>query len=99
MEDKISNSIAKHQGIINELEVIKDRVKKNIDTTVKFRIETRQIFKAWEPYISKCKDKMNISPDTMLIILDETINVERERINVLIDMEIDRRLNNTRVKD
>lgn len=92
MNDKIANSIAKHQGIINELEIIKERVKKNIDTTVKFRIETKQIFRAWEPYILKCKDKMNISPDTMLIILDEAINVEKERINVLIDMEIDKRL-------
>lgn len=92
MEDKIANSIAQHQGVINELELIKDRVKKNIDSTVRFRIETRQIFKSWEPYITKCKDKMDISPDTMTAILDEAIKVERERINKLIDMEIDRRI-------
>lgn len=92
MEDKIANSIAQHQGVINELELIKERVKKNIDSTVRFRIETRQIFKSWEPYIARCKDKMDISPDTMIAILDEAMKVERERINKLIDMEIDKRI-------
>ena len=31
MNDKIGNSIAKHQQIINELNAIKDRVAKHID--------------------------------------------------------------------
>lgn len=92
MEEKIANSIALHQMTINELEDIKLKVKDNIDDTVKFRIETRQIFRAWEPYITKCKSKMAISPRTMMLILDEAIKVERGRIDKLIDMEIDRRI-------
>lgn len=92
MEDKIANSIAQHQTTINELEKIKVKVKDNIDDTVKFRVETRQIFRVWEPYIIKCKDKLDVSPRTMCIILDEAIKVERERIDKLIDMEIENRI-------
>ena len=46
----------------------------------------------WEPYITKCRDKMDVGPHTMLTILDQAIKVERERIDKLIDMEIDRRI-------
>ena len=92
MEEKIANSIALHQMTINELEDIKLKVKDNIDDTVKFRIETRQIFRAWEPYITNCKSKMDISPRTMMLILDEAIKAEKGRIDKLIDMEIDRRI-------
>ncbi len=92
MEEKIANSIALHQMTINELEDIKLKVKDNIDDTVKFRIETRQIFRAWEPYMTKCKSKMDISPRTMMLILDEAIKAEKGRIDKLIDMEIDRRI-------
>ena len=35
MNDKIGNSIVKHQLIINELKQIKERVSKNIDKKVK----------------------------------------------------------------
>jgi hypothetical protein len=94
MNDKIANSIALHQATINELKDIKKKVENNIDDKVKFRIETRQIFRIWEPYITKCRDKMDIGPHTMLTILDQAIQVERDRINKLIDMEIDNRINN-----
>lgn len=93
MDDKIANSIALHQVTINELKDIKKKVENNIDDKVRFRIETRQIFRMWEPYITKCRDKMDIGPHTMLTILDQAINVERDRINKLIDMEIDKRIN------
>lgn len=99
MENKIANSIALHQATINELVEIKEKVKKNIDENVKFRIETRQVFRAWEPYITKRKDKFDVSPHTMNVILDEAIKVEKERIDKLIDMEIDRRMNINRIKD
>lgn len=94
MNDKIANSIALHQATINELKDIKKKVENNIDDKVRFRIETRQIFRMWEPYITKCKDKMDVGPHTMLTILDQAIQVERDRINKLIDMEIDNRINN-----
>lgn len=99
MDDKIANSIALHQATINELKDIKKKVEKNIDATVKFRIETRQFFHAWEPYILKHKDKLSIEPHTMMVILDQAIKVERERINKLIDIEIDREINRRLGKD
>ena len=37
---------------------------------------------------------MDVGPHTMLTILDQAIQVERDRINKLIDMEIDNRINN-----
>lgn len=98
MEEKIANSIALHQATINELKEIKLRVNKNINSTVRFRIETKQIFRDWEPYIMKCKDKMDIAPQTMTLILDEAIKIERERINKLIDMEIENRLKTEKKK-
>ena len=90
MEDKIANSIALHQMTVNELLEIKERVKNNVDDTVRLRIETRQIFRAWEPYIIKRKNKLEVSPRTMNLILDEAIRKEKEHINNLIDMEIQR---------
>lgn len=99
MEEKIANSIALHQATINELKEIKLRVNKNINDTVRFRIETKQLFRDWEPYIMKYKDKMDIAPRTMVLILDEAIKIEREKINKLIDMEIENRLKTEKKKN
>lgn len=91
MDDKIANSIALHQMTIEEIRCIKKNVKENIDDTIRFRIETRLIFKRWEPYITKIKNKLDVSPRTMLLILDEVEKKEKERIDKLIDMEIEKR--------
>lgn len=92
MEEKIANSIALHQMTIEEVRVIKRNVEENIDDTVRFDVRTRLIFKRWEPYISRIKNKLDISPRTMLLILDEIEKKEKERIDKLIDMEIERKL-------
>ena len=89
MDDKIANSIALHQMTIEEVRGIKRNVRENIDDTVRFDIRTRLIFKSWEPYISRIKNKLDISPRTMLLILDEVEKKEKERIDKLIDMLID----------
>ena len=91
MDDKIANLIALHQHTIEEIRLIKENVKENIDDTVRFDIRTRLIFRRWEPYISRIKNKLDISPRTMLLILDEVEKKEKERIDKLIDMEIDHR--------
>ena len=96
MEDKIANSIALHQMTIEEIRTIKHNVKENIDDTVRFRIETRLIFKRWEPYITRIKNKLEVSPRTMLLILDEVEKKEKERIDKLIDMEIGKRSENSK---
>ena len=91
MEDKIANSIALHQMTIKEIREIKRNVRDNIDDTVRFRIETRLMFRRWEPYIYKVKNKLEVSPRTMILILNEVERKEKERIDKLIDMEIENR--------
>ena len=92
MNDKIGNSIVKHQLIINELKQIKNIVEKNINKKVKFCVHSKELFHSWEPCPIYHKNNIDVSPDTMYIILNEAIKKERERINKLIDMEIDREL-------
>ena len=92
MDDKITNSIVLHQLTIKELEEIKEKVAENIDDMVRFRIETRRIFRVWEPYISKIKNKLEVSPRTMILIIDGIIEDEKRKINKLIDMEVDQRI-------
>ena len=91
MDDKTANSIALHQMTIEEIREIKRNVKENIDDTVRFRIETRLMFHRWEPYIYKVKNKLEVSPRTMILILNEVERKEKERIDKLIDMEIENR--------
>ena len=98
MEDKIANSIALHQMTIKELEEIKENVAKNIDDMVRFRIETRRIFRVWEPYISRIKNKLEVSPRTMILIIDGIIEDEKRKINKLIDMEVDQRIMKRRLE-
>ena len=88
MEDKIANSIALHQMTIKEIREIKRNVRDNIDDTVRFRIETRLIFRRWEPYIYKVKNKLEMSPRTMLLILEEVERKEKKKIYKLIDIEL-----------
>lgn len=92
MDDKITNSIVLHQLTIKELEEIKENVVKNIDDMVRFRIETRRIFRVWEPYISRIKNKLEVSPRTMILIIDGIIENEKRKISKLIDMEVDQRI-------
>lgn len=92
MEDKIANSIALHQMTIKELEEIKENIAENIDDVVRFCIETRRIFRVWEPYISRIKNKLEVSPRTMILIIEEVIANEKRKINKLIDMEVDKRM-------
>ena len=88
MDDKTANSIALHQMTIEEIREIKRNIRDNIDDTVRFDIRTRLIFKRWEPYISVIKNKLDISPRTMLLILEEVERKEKEKIDKLIDIEI-----------
>lgn len=89
MDDKIVNSITLHQMTIEEIREIKRNIEENIDDTVRFDIRTRLIFKRWEPYITVIKNKLEVSPRTMLLILDEVEKKERGQIDKLIDKLID----------
>ena len=91
MKEKIANSIALHQMTINELKNIKHNIEQSVDEKVKFSIETRHII-GFDIGISKKKKTLSISNYTMKLLLDEAIRKEKERINKLIDMEIERRM-------
>ena len=99
MEDKIANSIVLHQMTIKELEEIEKNIAENIDDVVRFYIGTRLAFGGWEPCITRIKNKLEVSPRTMLLILDEAKKKEKEKIDKLIDMEIDHRMIEKRIKE
>lgn len=90
---KIENSIALHQGIIYEIEEIQKAIKESETNKIRFRVETKHWYGFSEPFLLKRKHRLNISKETIQEILNSTIDKERERINKLIDMEIERRTN------
>ena len=91
MEEKICNTIALCQMSINELRNIKKRLEDNCTDNVKFIIQTRE-FNPIDLATFRRKHKLDISTYTMNLILDEAIRKEKERIDKLIDMEIERRM-------
>ena len=91
MEEKICNTIALCQMSINELRNIKKKLEDNCTDNVKFMIQTRE-FNPIELATFRRKHKLDISTYTMNLILDEAIKKEKERIDKLIDMEIERRM-------
>ena len=91
MEEKICNTIALCQMSINELRNIKKRLEDNCTDNVKFIIQTRE-FNPIELATFRRKHKLDISTYTMNLILDDAIRKEKERIDKLIDMEIERRI-------
>ena len=91
MEEKICNTIALCQMSINELRDIKKRLEDNCTDNVRFMIQTRE-FNPIDLATFKHKYKLDVSTYTMNLILDEAIRKEKERIDKLIDMEIERRM-------
>lgn len=96
MEDKIENSIALHQQTINELNELKEKIETNQSKKVRFKIETKHWYGYSEPFLAKDKDIVDLSKYTMQVVLDEAIKNERKRIDKLIDMEIEKRSENSK---
>lgn len=91
MTDKIANTIALHQMTINELKELKEKIKENnCDDSAKFIIQTKE-FDPFALATFKRKNKLDLSTYTLNVIIDEAIKKERERIDKLIDMEIEKR--------
>lgn len=92
MNEEISNRIAFHQKTINDLKEIKKRVETNITDNVKvkvkLRIETTHWYDIFDPIRMISQDRLDVSIDTMIIILEEAIKKEKEEIDRLIDLEI-----------
>lgn len=91
MEEKILNSMFIHQDTIITLEHIKERVEKSETGNLRFKIETKHWYGYTEPFLGKEKHKLEISKYSAIILLETAINLEKERINKLIDMEIEYR--------
>ena len=91
MKEKICNTISLCQMSINELKDIKKKLEDNCTDNVKFIVQTRE-FDPINFATFKRKCKLDVSIHTMNLILDEAIRKEKERIDKLIDMEIERRI-------
>lgn len=91
MKEKISNTIFLKQQSINELQDLKEKVKKSAAEKIRFRVETKHWYGYTEPHLIRDKNKLNISKYTMLKIVDKAIEEERAYIDKLIDMEIENR--------
>lgn len=92
MNEKISNTIAARQQNINEIIKLKDKIRHSIGKDVRFKIETKHWYGyAEDIHFGKERDILDIPTETMIVILDGVIDKEKERINKLIDMEIENR--------
>ena len=89
MKEKIANSIAEHQEIINELKSIKARLQDSVPGSIRFVIKSQQLLFT-EFYTHR--DTVPLSFNTVDLLLDEAIKKEKDRINKLIDMEIERHI-------
>lgn len=96
--DKIENSIALCQGTIDTLEKIKERVKTSETEEIRIKIETKHWYGYSEPHLAKEKHKIEITKYSATVLLDTAIQLQRESINKLIDIEIEKR-KNTKVED
>lgn len=94
VENKLSNSIALHQMIIEELKEIKRNVVDHTGDDVDFTIKTKHVITKAGIHFVKRKNKVNVSVYTMNLMLDELIKQEAERIDKLIDKMIDHRIAN-----
>lgn len=91
LNKKIENSIVMHYQTIEELKELKEKVQHNPGNKVRFRIETKCWYGYDTPFLLKERSIIDLSDYTMNLILDEAINKERERIDKLIDMQIEKR--------
>lgn len=91
MNDKISNSIFLCQQNINDLEKLRKRVQTSDTEDIRIVVQTKHWYGYSEPFLGKEKTRIDILKYTMEVVIDEAINKQRERINKLIDMEIENR--------
>lgn len=89
--DRIESSIALHQGTIINLKKIKKAVEESETDNIRFKIETQHWYGFSEPFLGKQKHKLYMSKYSTNVLLETAIKLERERIDKLIDMEIEKR--------
>lgn len=92
--NKIENSIALHQSTIETLKKIKERVETSETEEIRFKIETKHWYGFSEPFIAKEKHKIETTKYSATVLLETAIKIEKEKIDKLIDMEIEKRKEN-----
>ena len=92
--EKIYNTIFLKQNKINKLKKLKDIVNSSKSEIVRFRVETKHWYGfGTDFHEGKERTEIPISKGLMNEIIDEAIEKEAERINKLIDMEVEARIN------
>ena len=92
--NKIESSIALHQSTIETLKKIKERVETSETEEIRFKIETKHWYGFSEPFIAKEKHKIETTKYSATVLLETAIKIEKEKIDKLIDMEIEKRKEN-----
>ena len=92
--DKIENTIALHQGTIETLKKIKERVETSETEEIRFKVETKHWYGFSEPFLVKEKHKIETTKYSATVLLETAIKIEKEKIDKLIDMEIEKRKEN-----
>lgn len=89
--DKIENTIVLHQNTIINLEHIKEKVNASVTEDIRLKIETKHWYGFSEPFIVTQKHKIDMTKYSANVLLETAIKLEKERIDKLIDMEIEKR--------
>lgn len=92
-EDRIYNSIAFNESQIEEIEKVKQQVALSETQDIRIKIETKHWYGYSEPFLAKDKHKIKLQKSTAIAILQGIQDKCKERIDKLIDMEIERRKN------
>ena len=92
--EKIYNTIFIKQNTINKLKKLHDIIDSSRSQNVKFRVETKHWY-GWGTDFHEGKERTEIpiSKDLMNEIISIAMERETERINKLIDMEVEARIN------
>lgn len=92
MKEETIKQIVSHYITMEELKEIHSNVTKSMAGKVDFYIRSTHLLSYLDPFIAKCKDKLNVSSETLTTVLDMLIKLEKEKIDDIIDAEIDRRI-------
>lgn len=91
--DKIENSIALHQENIEGFKKMKARIEASETEKLRIDIQTKHWYGYFEPTLLKHHNKIELQKYSALTLLDIAIKLEKEKIDKLIDMEIEKRNN------
>lgn len=93
MNEERMTTIASHQQRLQDLVQIKERIEKSDSEKIRFKIETKHWYGYAEPIKVKTKDTLQLDKYTAKLILDIATKIEKQKIDNLIDIEIEEREN------